>query len=92
METRLKDKKSNDDKANEAGTLKKYTIDLTESEAAQESDTSLSLKDKNELPDDPDDAGRNSYKDLESKPSEEIAQIINNNQRGILKKINKYKS
>ena len=36
-----KDKRSNDDKANEAGKLKENTIDLTESEAAQNSDSSL---------------------------------------------------
>ena len=61
-----------------------------ESEAAQESHTSLSLKDKNELPDDPDDAERNSCKDLEGKPLEEIVQIINNNQRDIFEEMNKY--
>ena len=50
-----KDKRSNDDKANEAGKLTENTIDLTESESAQNSDTSLSLKDENDLPDDPND-------------------------------------
>ena len=66
------------------------TIDLTESEVAQNSDTSLSLKDENDLPDDPNDRERNNYKDLEGKPLEEIAQIINNNQRDIFKEMNRY--
>ena len=82
-------KRSNNDKANEAGKLKENTIDLTESEAAQNSDTSVSLKYENDLPDDPDDAERNNYKDLEGKPLEEIAQIINN-QCDIFKEMNKY--
>ena len=59
-----KDKRSNDDKANEAGKLKENTIDLTESEATQNSDSSLSLKDENDLPDDPNDTEINNYKDL----------------------------
>ena len=63
-----KDKRSNDDKANEAGKLKENTIDLMESEAAQNSDSSLTLKDENDLPDDPNDTEINNYKDLEGKP------------------------
>ena len=85
-----KDKRSNDDKVNESGKLKENTIDLTESEAAQNSDSSLTLKDENDLPDDPNDTEINNYKDLEGKPLEEIALIINNNQRDIFKEMNKY--
>ena len=84
-----KDKRCNDDKANEAGKLKENTIDLTESEAAQNSDSNLSLKDENDLPDDPNDTEITNYKDLEGKPLEEIALIINN-QRDIFKEMNKY--
>ena len=81
-----KDKMSSDDKANEAGKLKENTIDLTESEAAQNSDSSLSLKDQNDHPDDPNDTEINNYKDLEGKPLEEIGLIINNNHATFSKK------
>ena len=70
-----KDKRCNDGKAKEAWKLKENTIDLTESEAIQNSDT---------------ETERNNYKDLEGKPLEEIAQIINNNQCNIFKEMNKY--
>ena len=70
-----KDKRSNDGKAKEAWKLKENTIDLTESEAIQNSDT---------------ETERNNYKDLEGKPLEEIAQITNNNQCNIFKEMNKY--
>ena len=50
-------------------------------------DLPIYLKDKNDLPDDPDDADD---PDLEGKPSEEIPQIINNNQHNIFKEMNKY--